>query len=120
MSESGQEATWVTVKQAPGEFIRYRHLDFVFPFGGTCDPNTAVCTVPENQAPVQPAGTQVGSVGDAAKHLHAGARNRLDVEGVTFPIAFTDYWVWEPQQFPVPTHVTRGVPKTGQYILRTH
>ena len=72
--------------------------------------------IPEATAPVIPVGQQVGKAGPGAQHLHFGGENLSD-GGVTFPVAFSNYYV-STDKGVTWTPVARGIPRKGQYIKR--
>lgn len=111
---SHNEDTYVAIRRLGGEVVYFRHLDAIPNLGGICDANTHECRPLVGNALTLPANTQVGIIGDRAKHLHTGARNRVD--GVSIPVSYTTYWVSDDAVTWWP--VLCGIPKTGQYVKR--
>jgi hypothetical protein len=116
----GHEPFKMGVRVGPDEHFSYQHLapDSLNgkATGGTFDAADDLFRFDLADAPAMAKGEQVGLVGPNAAHLHFSGSGPLK-QGMTFPVAFTDYEASDDQG-QTWHHVVRGHPKKGQWIKR--
>lgn len=118
VNDNNRERNSLSIRTATGEVMSYLHFaDSSLTSavqGGNWDASVGKYVIPDATAPTIPLGQKVGEAGPGALHLHFGGENLSD-GGVTFPVAFSNYYVSSDKGLTW-TPVARGIPRKGQYI----
>jgi hypothetical protein len=117
-SHNAGQANEITFKFAEGLFYGFLHIEqgSVMRFGFE---RSAAQNRPQWLRPFVDRDQEVAAVGDTGTpnnpHLHFGASNGGEAGLVTIPIAFSDYWVLQGNNW---IHVPLGIPSLGQVVMR--